>query len=927
MFAVGRLGSYISRGVYTVSGPFHPFGGAVDIIVVEQEDGSFKSSPWYVRFGKFQGVLKASERVVTINVNGADAHFHMYLDRKGEAFFVREVDASEGGSVVYPSSGDEMEVKSDDWKTRKSMSYNYDANRPNLVSELEGSNRRNLARTNSRRARIFGLPFGRKSMKGNGFQDGMSSVESDSVTSLERAEIAADLLEVRWTTNIRTSKTQNVMSVADNKLEISEGNVVSGMAGCNISSNQETDAEFSCSANTMKFTLEESYMEADFTSYRANISDEKNSMGEISEESNSSLTISQMLENENSGGSSSFDDAALADEVGTSPRCSIGDGFVVDTAEKKDVEVVRLEDSTTEKESSSSNQDCYGGPTMEGSHRGTSFDNLKEEQFLFSDDDSKVENAESKKSSSGSEESFSQDSVGSNGDRTSDAVIMDVPNQVINRVSSPISISKVHSNANEESSLQVVESLPNMMFDDDNLPLNAPHPFGRSLDSTLETFKMINDDVPIASGSSEGITSSRSQMSEEIKKILSDPAIEVSLCKSSLSEGMGYEAAARAFDAEKLEIEKFLSLDFDVLEFDKLVVRIGGLYFPWDAALPIASAIGSKEQGRILEPKGMIDVGKTDDRNSEGVSENSVNSRSGSWKIWPFSLKGSNRRQNSISSSEIVTQGPKDIVENADVAVNGVAKKKIRAKSPTSEQLASLNLKEGKNVVTFTFSTAMLGEQQVDARIFLWKWNARIVISDVDGTITKSDVLGQFMPLMGLDWSQTGVTNLFSAIKENGYQLLFLSARSISQAYHTRQFLFNLKQDGKALPEGPMLISPDGLFPSLYREVIRRAPHEFKIACLEDVKVLFPPDHHPFYAGFGNRDTDELSYLRVGIPRGKIFTINPKGQVVVNRRVDSKSYTSLHTLVHDMFPPTEVHEQEDYNSWNFWKLPPPDTII
>lgn len=27
--------------------------------------------------------------------------------------------------------------------------------------------------------------------------------------------------------------------------------------------------------------------------------------------------------------------------------------------------------------------------------------------------------------------------------------------------------------------------------------------------------------------------------------------------------------------------------------------------------------------------------------------------------------------------------------------------------------------------------------KQVDAHIYLWKWNARIVISDVDGTITK----------------------------------------------------------------------------------------------------------------------------------------------------------------------------------------------
>lgn len=31
-------------------------------------------------------------------------------------------------------------------------------------------------------------------------------------------------------------------------------------------------------------------------------------------------------------------------------------------------------------------------------------------------------------------------------------------------------------------------------------------------------------------------------------------------------------------------------------------------------------------------------------------------------------------------------------------------------------------------------------------------------------------------------------------MQENGYQLLFLSARSISQSYITRQFLLNIKQ-------------------------------------------------------------------------------------------------------------------------------------
>ncbi|KAF3455692.1 hypothetical protein FNV43_RR00334 [Rhamnella rubrinervis] len=173
-----------------------------------------------------------------------------------------------------------------------------------------------------------------------------------------------------------------------------------------------------------------------------------------------------------------------------------------------------------------------------------------------------------------------------------------------------------------------------------------------------------------------------------------------------------------------------------------------------------------------------------------------------------------------------------------------ILKKMVRFISPTSEQLASLNLKEGRNTVTFKFSTPMLGR-------------------------SRSDVRGQFMPLVGVDWSHTGVAHLFSAIK----------------ADYTRQFLLDLKQDGKALPDGPVVISPDGLLPSFYGEVIRRVPHEFKIKCLKGIRSLFPSNCHPFYAGFGNRYTDEFSYLKVGIPQGKIFIINPKGEVAVNGRV------------------------------------------
>uniref|UniRef100_A0A0E0MZS0 F-box domain-containing protein n=1 Tax=Oryza rufipogon TaxID=4529 RepID=A0A0E0MZS0_ORYRU len=73
---------------------------------------------------------------------------------------------------------------------------------------------------------------------------------------------------------------------------------------------------------------------------------------------------------------------------------------------------------------------------------------------------------------------------------------------------------------------------------------------------------------------------------------------------------------------------------------------------------------------------------------------------------------------------------------------------------------------------------------------------------------------------------------------------------SLVRAYLTKNFLFNLKQ--------------------LYEE------------------------HHMSLRSHVWRDTDKLSYKKMGIPKGKIFIINPK---------------------------------EDYNSWNYWKMPSPNVDL
>ena len=204
--------------------------------------------------------------------------------------------------------------------------------------------------------------------------------------------------------------------------------------------------------------------------------------------------------------------------------------------------------------------------------------------------------------------------------------------------------------------------------------------------------------------------------------------------------------------------------------------------------------------------------------------------------------------------------------------------------TPTSEQLSSLGLKPGRNQITYRIGTTALS-----AYVYLLNWDTKLVISDVDGTITRSDVLGHILPAIGWDWSHKGISQLFTNVVSHGYQIMYLSSRSIGQANITRDYLNTIVQKGEGkegrgeqqhrMPLGPVIISPDGILPSLYREMVLRRPHEFKIATLQDIRSLFPSNWNPFYAGFGNRNTDEISYKAVGVPVSRIFIINPKGEL------------------------------------------------
>lgn len=66
MNSMNYLGKFISnfRSVYNEINAA-TLTGAIDVVVVEQPDGTFTCSPFHVRFGKI-GVLRSREKIVSI---------------------------------------------------------------------------------------------------------------------------------------------------------------------------------------------------------------------------------------------------------------------------------------------------------------------------------------------------------------------------------------------------------------------------------------------------------------------------------------------------------------------------------------------------------------------------------------------------------------------------------------------------------------------------------------------------------------------------------------------------------------------------------------------------------------------------------------------------------------------------------------------
>uniref|UniRef100_A0A7N6AJ22 phosphatidate phosphatase n=1 Tax=Anabas testudineus TaxID=64144 RepID=A0A7N6AJ22_ANATE len=398
------------------------------------------------------------------------------------------------------------------------------------------------------------------------------------------------------------------------------------------------------------------------------------------------------------------------------------------------------------------------------------------------------------------------------------------------------------------------------------------------------------------------------------------PDVTLSLCGGV---GENFEISKEKFMEHIITYNEFVE-NPAIIDNPNLVVKIANRYYNWTLAAPLILSMQAFQKNL---PKAT----------EEAWVKEKMPKKSGRWWFWrkssvkqvlDWSSDDESKELHAVAPALTATERVQ--TESSATAPCHSYKKSLRL---SSDQIGRLKLRDGPNDVTFSITTQYQGTCRCEGTIYLWNWDDKIVISDIDGTITKSDVFGQILPQLGKDWTHQGIAKLYHSVHENGYKFLYCSARAIGMADMTRGYLHGVNDRGTLLPQGPLTLSPSSLFSAFHREVIEKKPEKFKIECLTDIKNLFYPNTNPFYAAFGNRDSDVFAYKQVGVPVCRIFTVNPKGELILEQAKGNKtSYNRLSELVEHVFPLRSSQHSAtfscpEFSSFCYWREPIADVCL
>ncbi|KRX02315.1 Protein kinase-like domain [Pseudocohnilembus persalinus] len=230
-------------------------------------------------------------------------------------------------------------------------------------------------------------------------------------------------------------------------------------------------------------------------------------------------------------------------------------------------------------------------------------------------------------------------------------------------------------------------------------------------------------------------------------------------------------------------------------------------------------------------------------------------------------------------------------------------RKYYKSLRPPKKILKQFQLKQGSNSIRFELDDKYLGKQVVEGKIYLFNQNTKLVISDIDGTVTKSDILGHLLNSFGMQWFHDDLVEFHHQIVKNNYQIIYLTARPLIQYQYTRHTLNHCNQNNNKLPEGPLIMSADLMMSALKQEVFYKNVDEFKGTLLLEFVRLYGDVKNPVYASIGNKDTDLVAAIYCGINPENAYTINEQGQIHrYNNPGTVFSYKQLSKDIEKYFP-------------------------
>ncbi|XP_071400512.1 phosphatidate phosphatase LPIN1 [Centroberyx affinis] len=944
---VGQLAGQVFVQVKELYRGLNPatLSGCIDVIVVRQPDGSLQCSPFHVRFGKM-GVLRSREKVVDIEINGEPVSLQMKLGENGEAFFVKETENTLEVVPSYLATSPIMSTGAELMESQlgRGVSHHQDPVPSSLLPvqslgpQQSDGGMIKKRRKRRRKARPEGGGGGRREESGEEFSEDEDMFTIDLSSDEEReGDGGRAVYGDKGSTALSSTYTHPSTDwIRSQSTVIEETLSIPPSIGLSISCPQQTSHFTSLISSDSRSSTPKSDSEL------ANQNKDNPEMlwawGELPHAAQPSFLASHQKQ----------DSASSVSPVSIPVSDSTHFRAIPDTGPPSFSLYVPRPGDTSARDSAEGaveNGARVGLPSKAGGEQGRE--------------------VESVGALCGELEGLAASSV-------SPRILLDHLDEGGNR-GSPIRRTDSPSKRKEKRSQHLgsdgiyLDDITELEPEVAALYFPKSDGGGSSMRGGSEMMMMgvrsVNQS-PQSVGSS-GMDSGVDSLSDQLGDL---PHVAISLC-GGLTDNR--EITREQFQEKAISYQQF-SDNPSVIDDPNLVVKIGTKYYNWSTAAPLMLAMQVYQKplpqcwclSYVFSAFGLFSYclpalfgsSPPQPASVENIMKEKMPRKGGRW--W-FSWRG----RNSDSKSESATEAGGETGESS-LSMGSVNRMKDESSSSdeehrssnqvsgscqpeplmtpssvyykktlrlTSEQLASLQLKEGPNDVVFSVTTQYQGTCRCNGTIYLWSWDDKIVISDIDGTITRSDTLGHILPTLGKDWTHQGIARLYHRVSQNGYKFMYCSARAIGMADMTRGYLHWVNERGTMLPMGPVLLSPSSLFSALHREVIEKKPEKFKIECLTDIKHLFYPNTEPFYAAFGNRATDVYSYKEVGVPLNRIFTVNPKGELIQEHaKTNISSYGRLCEVVDHVFPLLIRGEGSDFpcsdtfSQFTYWREQLPD---